>query len=52
MTAPLRFSNHGVHGGYADTYALGLTDARGDGVNGTDVRAVGVQTLPGRGGRR
>ena len=30
----------------ADTYALGFTDPRGDGANGTDVRAVGVQTIP------
>jgi minor extracellular serine protease Vpr len=47
VSGTLRFKNQGVHSGYADTYALGLTDPRGDGANGTDVRAVGVQTLPG-----
>jgi minor extracellular serine protease Vpr len=43
----LRFSNKGVHSGYADTYAFGIKDDRGDGEHGTDVRAVGVQTMPG-----
>ena len=47
VSGTLRFKNQGVHSGYADTYALGITDPRGDGTNGTDVRAVGVQTLPG-----
>ncbi len=42
----LALKNGGVHGGYADTYALGATDARGDGLNGTDIRAVGVQAYP------
>ena len=43
----LRFHNTGAHAGYADTYALGVLDVRGDGDHGTDIRAVGVQTLPG-----
>ncbi len=46
-TTTLQFRNSGVHAGYADTYALGILDVRGDGDHGTDVRAVGVQTLPG-----
>jgi minor extracellular serine protease Vpr len=46
-SAALRFTNNGVHAGYADTYALGITDPLGDGQHGTDVRAVGVQALPG-----
>jgi minor extracellular serine protease Vpr len=46
-TGALRLSNRGVHDGFADVYALGLTDRRGDGTHGTDVRAVGVQALPG-----
>ena len=45
VNASLRLHNDGGHTGYADTYALGLTDPRGDGANGTDVRAAGVQTM-------
>jgi hypothetical protein len=46
-TTTLKVHNSGAHVGYADTYALGVLDPRGDGDHGTDVRAVGVQTLPG-----
>jgi hypothetical protein len=46
LTGDLRLTNRGVHSGVADTYALGMTDARGDGANGTDLRAVGVQSIP------
>ncbi len=42
----LQVRNGGVHAGVADVYALGITDPRGDGSRGTDVRAVGVQALP------
>jgi len=42
----LRLRNDSVHTGVADTYALGITDPRGDGADGTDVRAVGVQAVP------
>ncbi len=47
LVGALSLRNSGIHSGYADTYALGVKDAKGDGTNGTDVRAVGVQTLPG-----
>jgi minor extracellular serine protease Vpr len=43
----IRVRNGGVHAGTADVYALGVTDPRGDGLNGMDVRAAGVQVLPG-----
>ncbi|HYO44312.1 MAG TPA: S8 family serine peptidase [Candidatus Limnocylindrales bacterium] len=43
----LKVRNDGGHAGYADVYALGILDVRGDGDHGMDVRAVGVQTLPG-----
>ena len=46
LNAKLKVANHGVHDGAADTYALGRIDPRGDGGNGTDVRAIGVQSLP------
>ena len=46
LTGTLRLENDGVHSGFADTYALGILDPRGDGAHGTDVRAVGVQTVP------
>ncbi|MFN8631768.1 MAG: S8 family serine peptidase [Chloroflexota bacterium] len=46
VSTTLNLRNHGVHSGNADVYALGLTDKRGDGVDGTDVRAVGVQSIP------
>jgi len=46
ISAALDLSNHGVHSGFADVYALGLTDGRGDGAHGTDIRAAGVQVLP------
>jgi len=42
----LKLRNDSVHSGVADTYALGITDPRGDGTDGTDVRAVGVQSVP------
>ncbi|HEY4190197.1 MAG TPA: S8 family serine peptidase [Candidatus Limnocylindrales bacterium] len=46
LMAKLKVSNHGVHDGAADTYALGRLDPRGDGDNGTDIRAIGVQSVP------
>ncbi len=46
VTGSLDLSNEGVHDGFADVYALGLTDDRGDGAHGTDVRAAGVQSIP------
>ncbi len=46
VTTSLRLHNDAAHTGYADVYALGLTDSRGDGLNGTDVRSIGVQTIP------
>jgi minor extracellular serine protease Vpr len=46
LTGTLDLENDGVHSGWADVYALGVTDARGDGANGTDIRATGVQTYP------
>ena len=46
LNAKLKFSNHGVHDGVADTYALGRLDQRGDGAHGTDIRATGVQSIP------
>ena len=45
-TATLRFSNPGIRAGNADVYALGVTDPAGDGADGTDVRAAGVQVVP------
>ena len=45
-TTSLLLRNDNVHAGVADTYALGLTDPRGDGADGTDIRAVGVQSVP------
>ncbi len=46
VSGSIDLSNRGVHAGFADVYALGLTDPRGDGAHGTDVRAAGVQVLP------
>jgi len=54
ISGKLKLANTGGHAGSADVYALGITDgmkdAKVDGtvvaVKGTDVRAVGVQTLP------
>ncbi|MHB8890576.1 MAG: S8 family serine peptidase [Candidatus Limnocylindrales bacterium] len=46
VDAVLKLENDGVHLGFADTYALGVTDARGDGAHGTDIRAIGVQSVP------
>ena len=47
VSASLKVRNGGGHDGVADTYALGIQDVRGDGADGMDVRAVGVQTMPG-----
>jgi minor extracellular serine protease Vpr len=44
VDATLNLRNDSVHAGFADTYALGANDARGDGTNGTDIRAIGVQS--------
>lgn len=46
LAGSLLIRNSGVHSGFADTYALGVLDARGDGTGGTDLRAVGVQSIP------
>ncbi len=46
VSTPRERRNSGGHGGNADVYALGITDPRGDGADGTDVRAVGVQAVP------
>jgi subtilisin family serine protease len=46
VDASLKLKNESVHAGFADTYALGVTDPRGDGANGTDIRAIGVQSIP------
>ena len=42
----VRLTNYGGHAGNADVYAWGLTDGR-DTFSETDIRAVGVQALPG-----
>ncbi len=42
----IQLRNDSIHSGNADTYALGITDPQGDGADGTDVRAVGVQVVP------
>lgn len=42
----IRLANRGVHAGTADFYALGARDPR-DAPGPTDLRAVGVQSLPG-----
>jgi subtilisin family serine protease len=46
VTTSLRLHNDAAHTGYADVYALGLTDPRGDGLDGTDIRSIGVQAIP------
>ncbi|MES2210332.1 MAG: S8 family serine peptidase [Chloroflexota bacterium] len=48
LSGSLNLSNKGIHDGIADVYAWGLSDARGDGAHGTDLRAVGVQSFPGQ----
>lgn len=42
--------NRGIHAGTADVFAWGLTDPADAGANVMDVRAVGVQSLPGEEG--
>ena len=47
--ASVPLSNTGVHGGFADVYAWGLSDARdlpATSIATDDIRAVGVQVLP------
>ena len=46
VDATLRLRNDGGHAAYVSTYALGTTDPAGDGLNGTDIRAIGVQATP------
>jgi hypothetical protein len=41
----LRVTNRGLHRGYADVYAWGLSDGR-EGYGDVDLRAAGVQSLP------
>ena len=44
----LPVTNTGIHTGAADVYSWGIADAKGDVASGgTDVRAAGVQVLPG-----
>jgi hypothetical protein len=42
----LRVANRGLHRGYMDVYAWGLSDGREGYDGGVDLRAAGVQTLP------
>lgn len=42
----IRLTNPGLHSGNADVYSLGLVDPN-DGLREGDIRAVGVQSLPG-----
>jgi subtilisin family serine protease len=41
----VRLTNRGLHRGYVDVYAWGLSDGR-EGLGSVDLRAAGVQTLP------
>jgi subtilisin family serine protease len=43
--ASIRVGNHGIHSGFVDVYAWGLSDSR-DGYHDVDLRAAGVQSLP------
>jgi subtilisin family serine protease len=45
--ATLTLSNTGIHAGNADVYAWGQTDSNDQGSAAIDLRAVGVQVLPG-----
>ena len=49
-SATLTLSNGGIHAGNADVYAWGQTDGADQGASFFDVRAVGVQALPGEAG--
>ena len=46
-TASTLLTNGGIHGGNADVYAWGLSDPQDLPGDTVDIRAVGVQTLPG-----
>ena len=46
LTAAVTLKNRGIHAGTADVYTWGLKDAR-DLSDTEDIRAVGVQSLPG-----
>lgn len=46
FSSTLPVSNPGVHGGTADLYAWGATDAADTGSRGMDIRDVGVQSFP------
>jgi len=41
----VRVKNHGLHAGIADVFQWGLLDGN-DGLDGIDIRAAGVQSLP------
>ena len=50
--ATIPLTNSGVHAGFADVYAWGLSDPQdlpATAIATNDIRAVGVQVLPGRG---
>ena len=49
-TSTIKLTNTGLHSGNADVYAWGYADPK-DGVREADLRAVGVQALPGSTGR-
>ncbi|MDQ3493074.1 MAG: S8 family serine peptidase [Chloroflexota bacterium] len=45
FTSTVRVKNYGVHAGIADVYQWGILDDN-DGLDGIDIRAAGVQSLP------
>jgi minor extracellular serine protease Vpr len=47
FTSSLPVTNNGIHSGTADVYAWGIKDGADTGRRSMDVRAAGVQTLPG-----
>ena len=47
FASTLKVTNNGLHDGTADVYAWGIKDRADNGKRSMDVRAAGVQTLPG-----